>query len=185
MGSPASHVYDGESIPDIIVDFDISGLTTPGQSARVVIPQIAPIPANAVYRKYLPDLGWVDFVIDDANTISAAPLINGICPSPGHTDYVAGLVAGYQCIQLMIEDGGPNDADGQANGIIKDPSGVAVGLEPTFDSTAEDDLSIPPQLPITQSNGGGAFDGGMLAILLGYLFGTGFIATRRRNSDYP
>ena len=29
-------------------------------------------------------------------------------------------------MQLTIEDGGPNDADGLANGVVEDPSGVAV-----------------------------------------------------------
>ena len=194
MGGLASHVYDAESVPDMIVDFDISGLTTPGQSVRVVIPQITPVPANAVYRKYLPDLGWVDFVIDDANTISAAPLINGICPSPGHTDYVAGLVAGYQCIQLMIEDGGPNDADGQANGIIKDPSGVAALPAPSFGpfkeeqpppitTSSENDLAVPPESLPSPSVGGGAFDFGFIVVLLGYFFGTGFYKSSGRDKS--
>ena len=32
---------------------------------------------------------------------------------------------GDDCLQLVIEDGGPNDADGVANGVVIDPSGIA------------------------------------------------------------
>jgi len=31
-------------------------------------------------------------------------------------------------VQLTLEDGGPNDADGIANGVIRDPSGLAVPI---------------------------------------------------------
>ena len=30
------------------------------------------------------------------------------------------------CLQLTVQDGGPNDADGEINGRIDDPSGIAV-----------------------------------------------------------
>ena len=36
-----------------------------------------------------------------------------------------GLTEGDSCLQLTLEDGGPNDADGEVNGVFKDPSGVA------------------------------------------------------------
>ena len=29
------------------------------------------------------------------------------------------------CLELLIEDGGPNDMDGVANGTVVDPSGIA------------------------------------------------------------
>lgn len=108
-------------------DFEIVGLPIAGQSAQIVIPQLAAIPPGAVYRKYRPDLGWGDFVEDDRNSLASAPGISaGVCPLPGDSAYVAGLVEGYDCIQLTLEDGGPNDADGVVNGVIKDPGGVGV-----------------------------------------------------------
>ena len=73
-----------------------------GQSARVVIPQAAPIGVDAVYRKY--------------------------------------------------QDGGPNDADGQANGVIKDPGGVG-----SFPQAVADDNE---QVRTTSSGGGGGGGGG-------------------------
>ncbi len=54
-----------------IFDFTISDLPTPGQSVRVVIPQQAPIPANAIYRKYQKGK-WVTFVSDADNALHSA-----------------------------------------------------------------------------------------------------------------
>ncbi len=63
-------ILDNEvsTLPDLIVDpafepvggvfdFAIRDLPTPGQSVRVVIPQRAAVPANAVYRKFQQGLG--------------------------------------------------------------------------------------------------------------------------------
>ncbi|MDA8682931.1 Ig-like domain-containing protein, partial [Porticoccaceae bacterium] len=50
----------------------------------------------------------------------------GACPAASADNYSAGLVAGHNCVFLLIEDGGPNDVDGEANGTLVDPGGVAV-----------------------------------------------------------
>ncbi len=107
-----------------IFDFNVTGLAVPGQSVVVVIPQRAPIPLSAKLRKFIGQ--WQDFVIDNKNSIASAPGLRGFCPAPGATLWQAGLNAGHWCVQLTIEDGGPNDADGLVNGVVEDPSGVAV-----------------------------------------------------------
>ena len=112
-----------------IFDFEVSGAET-GVSIRIVLPQLAAIPANAVYRKYYADTGWADFVGDANNSVSSAPGSLGVCPSPGDTSFVPGLSEGHFCVQLTIEDGGQNDTDRQANGVVKDPGGVAVQVIP-------------------------------------------------------
>jgi hypothetical protein len=40
--------------------------------------------------------------------------------------YQEGLIIGNVCLRLYIEDGGANDSDGIANGVIDDPGGIAV-----------------------------------------------------------
>ena len=50
----------------------------------------------------------------------------GVCPAAGSASYADGLTAGHHCVQLVVEDGGANDADGLANGVIRDPGGVAM-----------------------------------------------------------
>jgi len=66
-----------------------------------------------------------DFVVDDDNAVASALGENGACPDLGSELYVAGLTAGDTCMQLTLQDGGPNDADGEVNGSYKDPSGIA------------------------------------------------------------
>lgn len=110
-----------------IVDFVVNALPVAGESVNVVIPQLAVIPADAVYRK-LTAAGWQDFVEDAANRIASAAGAEGYCPPPGDSAYTAGLMQGHWCVQLTIEDGGPNDADGERNQAIVDPGGVGLAL---------------------------------------------------------
>jgi hypothetical protein len=142
--------------PGGLFDFEITGLPEPGQSVRVVIPQAAPIGADAVYRKYQLDSGWQNFVEDARNSVASAPGNPDSCPAPGATAYRPGLQAGHYCVQLILEDGGPNDADGQANGVIKDPGGVG-SLPQAVDDSSE------VQVNSTSSGGGGGGGGGCVA----------------------
>lgn len=108
-----------------VFDFEVTALPVAGQSVAIVIPQRQPIPVAAVLRKYL-GMQWQDFVVDSKNSIASSAGIRGFCPAPGTSKWQSGLIAGHWCVQLTIEDGGPNDADGFANGVVVDPSGVAV-----------------------------------------------------------
>lgn len=119
-------VDEDVTISGDIVDFIAYGLPEKGQNYRLVNPQSRPIPQNAIYRKYSQANGWFNFVEDDQNQLSSTKGERGYCPSPGDVRWSAGLTAGDWCVQLQIEDGGPNDDDGQANGAIVDPGGVAV-----------------------------------------------------------
>jgi hypothetical protein len=85
------------------------------------------IPEDALYRKYMGDnLGWQTFVEDSANEVRSTYAEQGACPAASADNYSAGLIAGHNCVFLLIEDGGPNDVDGEANGTLVDPGGVAV-----------------------------------------------------------
>jgi hypothetical protein len=120
------------------------------QYAQVVLPVSEAVPFWSLYRKYDTTTDtWGPFVIDSRNDVKTAPLDNGACPEPGNGSYdrpITGaladkLRAGDECVQLTIEDGGPNDADGSVDGSVSDPGGVA-----EVPATA---------LPPTQSLGGG------------------------------
>jgi len=114
--------------PNGLYDFEVVDLPVPGQSVNIVFPQLSPIPEDAVYRVYTEAEGWRDFVIDDHNAVkSALGAGDGpACPGAGDDDYADGLTEGDMCLQLTVQDGGPNDADGEINGRIDDPSGIAV-----------------------------------------------------------
>jgi hypothetical protein len=149
-----SFSYDGG-----IFDFEIHNLPTLGQSVQVVLPQVAAIPDDAVYRK-LVDGSWQNFVSDANNEIHSAAGNLGFCPPPGDDSWQTGLTAGDYCVQLTIEDGGPNDADGLANGSIEDPSGVGV-----LALSAGDVVQTFPTITSTGKGSGGAAGGGLLLML--------------------
>lgn len=109
-----------------IYDYIAYGLPEQGQNYSLVLPQQLPIPANAVYRKYTQAKGWSDFVEDENNQVFSSAGAIGYCPPPGATQWQPGLTEGHWCVQIVVQDGGPNDADGEANGTVVDPSGVAV-----------------------------------------------------------
>jgi len=125
-GLASNGMDDRFTYPSGLFDFEISGLPQPGHIVQVVIPQNAPLPADASYRKYSASTGWSAFETDASSSIASTPGEFGVCPAPGSADYRPGLTAGDFCVQLTLEDGGPNDADGQANRVIRDPGGAAM-----------------------------------------------------------
>jgi len=115
---------DGQQCVGGCFDFVVTGIIGgAGAAVDIVLPMSAPIPANAVYRKLI-NGQWVDF---DTTTdlIGSAAKNAGACQSPDGT-FDIGLVAGNDCLYLRITDGGPNDADGTADGDVMDPGGIAV-----------------------------------------------------------
>ena len=123
-------------------DFEVSGGQA-GASYNVVIPLSVAVPANASVRKFIDaNVGWQDFVLDANNAVSSATSASGSCPQPGNGDYIDGLTIGANCLQLLIEDGGANDADGIADGTVTDPSGIATLYfgPPSTDSTISIDV---------------------------------------------
>lgn len=116
---------DAESYPyeGGLFDFRIDGIARPGASVAVVIAQRQGVAPGSVYRK-LTATGWGEFVVDENNSIKSAPGAAGVCPAPGDGAYTPGLSEGAWCVELTIEDGGPNDADGEANARIADPGGI-------------------------------------------------------------
>ncbi len=142
-----------------IFDFVANDLPLAGQALRIVIPQKAPIPAKAVYRKFDKN-GWRTFVENASNSLHSTAGQAGFCPPPGDASWEPGLKPGHYCVQLTLEDGGPNDTDGIVNAAIADPGfvGVEVAVEP------------PPPAPVQNitSSGkkrGGSLDASLLALL--------------------
>jgi hypothetical protein len=111
-------------------DFDVTNME-PGSSVDIVIPLSTPLGDNMSYRKYTTAGGWVDFNTAGDDAIASSGMINGACPAPNAVNrWIDGIFAGDTCIRLTIQDGGPNDADGLANGVVTDPSGAAVLAAP-------------------------------------------------------
>lgn len=142
----------GQTFDGGLFDFNVGELPVVGQQIKVVLAQFSPIPARAAYRK-LSLAGWQSFVTDANNSVASAAGAEGYCPPPGDSAYTPGLIAGHWCVQLTIEDGGPNDADGIADANIKDPGGVGI--------------DYTQQVVVTSSASGGAgILSGSLVVLL-------------------
>ncbi|WP_193907415.1 autotransporter-associated beta strand repeat-containing protein [Cellvibrio polysaccharolyticus] len=164
-GQPDLKVDSGYRPVGGIFDFEVRHLPLAGQTIQIVLPQQAAIPTDAIYRKYS-DGAWKDFVTNDNNRLHSAPGNPGFCPPPGDVQWEAGLIAGYLCVQLTLEDGGPNDADGLVNKAIADPGVVSVRVqtEPPVDPEPEPPVNpeppVKPEPPVNPPKGkksGGAF----------------------------
>ncbi len=117
--------------------------------SEIVIPLTKPIDATSRYRKYNFDTGvWFDFVEDTNNILKSAPGYPGFCPPPGSDEYRTGLNLGDLCIEITIEDGGPNDQDGEVNGFIDDPGYVTYSPQGFMISTAEFKLYLGETITI-------------------------------------
>lgn len=113
-------------------DFEVANLPYVGASVSVVLPLRHSLAEGAGYYKYDPVSGWISFVEDAFNKVSSAPAVDalsGLCPPPGHRAYRRGLNEGDRCVELVIQDGGPNDADRRGadnglNGNVVDPGAI-------------------------------------------------------------
>jgi hypothetical protein len=149
-----------------LFDFVIHNLDEAGQTVRLVIPQLMPIPLQAVYRKYDAAAGeWFTFVENALNQLASAPGAEGMCPPPGSEAFRPGLNAGDWCVQLTVEDGGPNDADNTVNRSIADPGGVG---QPETNAAPQAEAADQPAQPVSGSGAIGPWSllGVMLALLL-------------------
>ena len=116
---------DNYQLQGEIYDFEMHQLATPGQQVSVVLPLSIPIPESGVYRKFNNGT-WMSFVENDRNAIHSSQGFKGYCPSPDDASWQEGMSAGHYCLKLTLEDGGPNDADGEVNAEISDPGAVGV-----------------------------------------------------------
>ncbi|TPH12124.1 Ig-like domain-containing protein, partial [Litorilituus lipolyticus] len=127
-----------------IFDYVAYNIEKAGSSIAVVIPQEKAIPDNALYRKYSTVNGWNTFVENERNSLWSTQGEPGYCPPPSPSPkgivWSSGLTAGHWCILQIIEDGGENDDDFIANGIVVDPGGIAVMLSSNHAPVANDDM---------------------------------------------
>ena len=164
-------------------DFGVGGLTQTGAQAQVVIPLREVIPADAEYRKWQSET-WFSFIEDANNALHSSAGAEGYCPPPGSDQWQSGLIEGYWCVQLTLEDGGPNDADGVANSMILDPGGVAKPVSDTGDGDGDGEPEVPPAPPTDNGgdNGGGGGGGGAAGPWALLLLALGLIARQRRRT---
>lgn len=118
------------------------GARTASGEAEMIIRLSSNLPLNPVIRLFNTSSGlWSDFSID-AGRFASAPATASGCPISASTNYQAGLLAGLQCVRLIVQDGGANDADGIVNNeveliidiarkVLEDRGPITVDLNPT------------------------------------------------------
>ena len=106
-------------------DFILQGAKL-GYSYRILLPLDTPIPSRGTVRVFSQSSGWQEFVVNADNAIASAPKTDSNCPALGSNAYVPGLTEGDVCLQLLIEDGGVNDADELMDGKVTHLGGIAV-----------------------------------------------------------
>jgi len=107
-----------------VLDFEITRLT-PGGQARVVLPLAWPLTLNAEFRVHAGG-EWRPLVVSAGEALESAAGGEGVCPPPASSAYLDGLQVAYGCLRLTLTDGGPNDSDGLADGVIRLVGGLAV-----------------------------------------------------------
>ncbi|MGV6810113.1 MAG: Calx-beta domain-containing protein [bacterium] len=140
-GSNATNTNLSSKTLDHVFDYVIEGVPVSnpntGTSIRVVLPLETPLAANSTFHKYDANGGWSDFKADPNNFIEWADWEGGqqgVCPDPDSASYnKTDPQTGKTCLRMTIQDGGDNDQDGNVNGRIVDPLGIAT---PTTTSTS-------------------------------------------------
>ena len=120
-----------------IFDFIVSGYPASRDRADVTLPLRGPLPEDPEYRGYRSGVGWQAFDTGtDDRIASALRDERDRCPDPDDEaawDSARGLAAGDVCVRISVRDGGPNDADGEVNGMISQlvsfDSAVASGID--------------------------------------------------------
>jgi hypothetical protein len=118
---------DAQKIYRQVVDAEITGLST-GTEANLTAQLNVPLEipnGHAIHLRVLTAQGWTDFVSDDHNhVLTATKLDTGFCPAPDSDLFKDDIGAGSECVQFTVQDGGPNDGDGKADGSVALTTGV-------------------------------------------------------------
>jgi hypothetical protein len=156
-------------------DFTVAGMTNP--EVKVILPLSSALSQGTVYRKFSAG-EWRDFDTSSGDTVESASVAPGAeCALLDEAAWQSGLLAGNNCIRLTITDGGPNDADGAANGQVQDPGGAGVPVSGDGGVAAGPSDTIGGGCIIAADRRGPG-RGGDWWLLVGCLFGLGILARR-------
>lgn len=143
-----------------IYDFGVNGLSSADMVAHIVLPLPIALPPGAEWRELSSSGHWVGFTTSGSDAILSARRVDGQCPVAQSAAYESGLVAGNDCIELVVTDGGPNDADGLVNGHVSVTGAPAV---PRSQAAAT--------APTDSQSGGGAADLPLLVLVMMTIYG--------------
>ena len=132
LGTDADFGYGSD-----VADFEVTNLDS-GASTQVVFPLAAAVSTGAGFRTFV-NGQWQDFIDTPGDFISSAPGVDGACPPPGTAAYTPGLASSDGCLQLTLTDGGANDLDGVADGVVRIVGGLASPVSAGISEVAQSD----------------------------------------------
>jgi Bacterial Ig domain len=136
---PLVNPADGEQCSGGCINFTVTGIT-PGSYVDVAFLLSKPIEPSSIFRKLINGV-WKNFDKTTGDQLGSGAAIGGACQAPAGL-FSSNIVAGNQCIFIRVTDGGPNDADGLANGTVVDPGGLIVGGSPNTPAGTNDGCSM-------------------------------------------
>ena len=119
---------------------------------------------------------WHLFIADASNTVTSAAADSELCPALASAYAAPDGTNTQLCLALLVQDGGPNDADGVADGKVTlrmGSSGTYVPPAPPGGSGTGTTTTTEIFGPVTPDSGGGAFNIGLLLTLLAIALGAG------------
>jgi len=119
-----------------IYDFEIHGISPSQGALGIVLPLQAAMQSGVNFYVYDQQTGWQVFVENNDNRLSSSNInASDYCPVVNDAIYTESLTLLDLCVQLHVTDGGPNDADGEINGVVRITGVVAYST----DAGANDD----------------------------------------------
>ncbi|MGX1203483.1 chitodextrinase [Marinobacter sp. MBR-105] len=126
---PGRYVLDGYWRYEDVIDVSVHDLVQAGDSAQIMIPLREQVSTSGRLRIYHSDRGWQSFRQTMNNRIFSAVSTGVECAQLPQAEWQSGLTEGADCLRLLIQDGGPNDVDGQANGEVRITGGVGTDFQ--------------------------------------------------------
>ncbi|MCC2607361.1 Ig-like domain-containing protein [Planctobacterium marinum] len=124
------------------VDFRVNEIARFGGTSEIVIPLDSEIATGAWYRQFNSTVGWHDFLLSANDQIYTANQVNGVCPSVRDSSWKPGVLSGYQCLKLAIQDGGSNDMDGLQNYAVASLGYIGLPKGSNMPPVANDDAYV-------------------------------------------
>jgi hypothetical protein len=160
LGMDTSVVVDAQNSTVSYYSIDVLN-TKFGDSSLITIPLTSVLQTSSKLVRLLMPQGWSDFIVNSTNTIASSRSVNGKCPLAGDNVYISGLNINDSCLQIRIEDGGPNDMDGIQNKHVQLIAGIT-SISDTDGDGVPDVLDAFPFDPLESkdSDGDGVGDNG-------------------------
>lgn len=174
----AGAVEEPEMVSATIYNLKVADLVEVGGSAQIVVALDDEIATSPVFQAFTLSNGWQAFVQDEQQILRSSVSVMDTCTSPSATFYSQEVTAGDHCLYAVISDGGENDLDGAANGVITLVLGVGAEIPEVEEDQEDADTANRAASGSGSSSGSGSFPVWVILLLgVGAIFRNYFTST--------